>query len=60
MQNVSAADPKLSALAQMITDGWPEHIENVPCNLSLYHPSASILTYEDGLILCGEALLTLP
>ena len=59
MLNATATDPELSALVQMITDGWPEHIKDAPCNLQKYHSSASILTAEDGLTLYGEDLLIL-
>ena len=38
MQNATATDPELSALAQLIIDGWPEHIQDVPQNLQKYHP----------------------
>ena len=46
MQIATSADPQLSALVQMIVDGWPECTKDVPQNLQKYHPSASILTVE--------------
>ena len=56
-QDVIAADPELWALSQMIIDGWPEDVSDVPKNLRKYFSRASTLTAEDGHILWGEALL---
>ena len=53
-------DPQLSvlsALADMIIAGWPDKINNVPKALRPYHGQCDSLTVEDGLILCGEAII---
>ena len=56
-QDAISADPELKALAQMVIDGWLEDTSEVPKNLQKYFTHASMLTFEDGLILKGEALL---
>ena len=60
MQNATAADQALFTLIQIIIDGWPECIKDVPHNLQKYHSSVSILMAHNGLILCWEALLITP
>ena len=44
-------DLLLCSLAEMITAGWPDDINDVPCALHTYHDHRNILTVEDGLIL---------
>ena len=53
-------DPLLSALADMIIAGWPDDIKDVPKTLWPYHGQCASLTIEDGLILCGEAIIVSP
>ena len=53
-------DPLLCALADIIIAGWPDDIEDVPKALWLYHEQCDSLTVEDGLILCGEAIIVPP
>ena len=50
-------DPLLSALADTIFTGWPDDIKDVPKALWPYHGQRDSLTVEDGLILCGEAII---
>ena len=58
-QDVVHSDLTLHALAEMILLGWPEDIHDVPIDLQPYHHACDVLTVEDGIILCGEAL-TIP
>ena len=53
-------DPLLSALADTIITGWPDDIKGVPKALWPYHGQRDSLTVEDGLILCGEAIIIPP
>ena len=57
-QDAVHSDPTHRALAEMILIGWPEDICNVPMDLCPYHHACDVLTVEDGIILCGEALVT--
>ena len=50
-------DPLLSTLVDMIITGWPDNIKDVPKALRPYHGQHDSLTVEDGLILCGEAII---
>ena len=59
MQNTTANDQKLSALAQMIIDRWCEWIQDVSNNFRKYQWSVSVLTVEDVLIL-HEGVLLIP
>ena len=59
-QDAVHSDPTLHALAEMILSGWPEDIHDVPMNLCPYHHTHNILTVEDGIILCGEAIVIPP
>ena len=54
------SDPTLCTLAEMIFSGWPEDIHDVPMDLCPYHHACDVLTVEDGIILCGEALVIPP
>ena len=56
-QDAVCSDPALHALAEMILSGWPEDICNVPMDLCPYNHAGDVLTVEDGIILCGEALV---
>ena len=47
----------MHALTYMIITGWPHDIKAVPCPLCPYWQHQEILTMEDGLVLCGEALI---
>ena len=50
-------DRLIHSLAEMITAGWPDDTNIVPCVLCPYHGHRNTLTVEDGLILWGEALI---
>ena len=41
----------------MIIAGLPDNIDDVPKALRPYHGQCDSLTVEDGLILCGEAII---
>ena len=60
IQNAMHSDPTLHALVEMILSGWPEDICDVPMDLCPYHHAHDVLTVEDGIILCGEALVIPP
>ena len=53
-------EPLLSALADTIITGWPDDIKDIPKALRPYHGQRDSLTVEDGLILCGEAIIIPP
>ena len=59
-QDAMHSDLTLCALAEMILLGWPEDIHDVPMDLCPYHHTRDDLTVEDGIILCGEALIIPP
>ena len=59
-QDAVCSDPTLHALAEMILLGWPEDIHDVPMDLCPYHHAHDVLTVEDGIILCGAALVIPP
>ena len=42
---------------QTIIAGWLDGINDVPKALQPYHGQFDLLTVEDGLILCGEAII---
>ena len=44
----------------MIIAGWSEDINDVPHALCPYHGHWDVLTFEDGLIICGKTLAILP
>ena len=50
-------DPLLRSLADTIIAGWPEDVKDLPNAHRPYHTYRDIMTVEDGLILCGEALI---
>ena len=52
------SDLTLHPLAEMILLGQPEDICDVPMDLHPYHHAHDVLTEEDGIILCGEALIS--
>ena len=49
----------MCALANMIITGWPDNIKVAPL-LCPYWQHWETLTIEDGLVLCGEALIIPP
>ena len=59
-QQAFVSDPKMRALAIMIITSWPDDIKAVPRPLCPYWQHRETLTIEDGLILCGEALIVPP
>ena len=50
----------MHTLADMIITGWPDIIKAVPDLLCPYWQHHETLTMEDGLVLCGEALIIPP
>ena len=59
-QQAFVSDPKMCTLADMIITGWPDDIKVVPHPLHPYWQHHKTLTMEDGLVLCGEALVVPP
>ena len=59
-QTLIQDDLLLCSLAEIITAGWPDNINNVPHTLCWYHGHRDILIVEDGLILWDEALIIPP
>ena len=47
----------MCALTNMIITGWPDNIKVVPYLLCPYWQHQETLTIEDGLVLCGDALI---
>ena len=50
----------MHTLSNMIITSWPNNIKVVPHPLHPYWQHQGALTIEDGLILCGEALIVPP
>ena len=50
----------MHALADIIITSWPDDIKEVPHPLCPYWQHCETLTIEDGLVLCGEALIIPP
>ena len=44
----------------MIISGWPDDINDIPKALQPHRGQHNSLTVEDGLILCGEAIIVPP
>ena len=59
-QQSFVSNPKMHTLANMIITGWPDDIKVVPCPLHPYWQHCETLTVEDGLVLCGKALIIPP
>ena len=59
-QQAFVSNPKMCTLNDMIITGWPNYIKAVTCLLHPYWQHWETLTIEDGLVLCGEALITPP
>ena len=53
-------DPEMCTLADIIITGWPDDTKVVPHPLHPYWQHCETLTIEDGLVLCGEALIIPP
>ena len=56
-QQAFMSNPKMHALTDMIITGWHNDVTVVPCPLCPYWQLCKTLTIEDGLALCGEALI---
>ena len=56
-QELTWTDPLLRSLAETIIDGWPEDPKDVQQALRPYWNHRDTMTVEDGIILCGEAIL---
>ena len=50
-------DDVLAVLKQVITQGWPSNIKEVPSELQPYWTFREELTIEDGLILKGTRIV---
>ena len=59
-QQAFVSNLEMHALANMIITGWPNDIKVVPCPLHPYWQHWEPLMVEDGLVLCGEALIIPP
>ena len=59
-QQAFMSNPKMCALTDMIITGWSDDIKVVPHPLCPYWQHQETLTIEDGLDLCGEALIVPP
>ena len=53
-------DVEMHTLADIIISGWPDDIKEVPHPLHPYWHHCESLTVNDGLVLCGEALIIPP
>ena len=58
-QQALVSNPKMCTLADMIITGWPDDNKAVPHLLHPYWQHQEILIIKDGLVLCGEASLSL-
>ena len=59
-QQAFVSDAEMCPLTNIIITGWPDDIKEVPQPLCPYWQHCETLTVEDGLILCGEALVVSP
>ena len=59
-QQAFMSDPEMCALADIIITAWPDDIMVVPHPLLPYWKHHETLIIEDGLVLCGEALIVPP
>ena len=59
-QQAFVSNPEMHTLTDMIITGWPDDIKVVPHLLHPYWQHCKTLTMEDGLVLCGEALIVPP
>ena len=59
-QQAFVSDPEMYALTNMIITGWPDDIKAVPHPLHPYWQHHRTLTMDDGIVLCGEALIVPP
>ena len=59
-QQAFVNNSEMHVLADMIITGWPDKIKAVPHPLCPYWQHHETLTMEDGLVLCGEALIIPP
>ena len=59
-QQAFMSDSEMHALANINITGWPDDINEVPHPVCPYWQHHETLTVEDGLVLCGEALIVLP
>ena len=57
LQELTRTDPLLKSLAETIINGWPEDPKDIPEALRPYWNHRDTMTVEDGIILCGEAIL---
>ena len=59
-QQAFMSDAEMHALADIIITDWPDDIKEVPHPLHPCWQHCETLTVEDGLVLCGEALIVPP
>ena len=53
----SESDPEVTAIRNIIIDGWPDSAKQLPKNLREYWSCKDELSVEDGLVLKGERVL---
>ena len=53
----SESDPEVTAIRNIITDGWPDSAKQLPKNLREFWSCKDELSVEDGLVLKGERVL---
>ena len=56
IRDATAVDTKMDILKSYILNGWPER-NKMASELTIYHNMRDILSYEDGILLKGEAIL---
>ena len=59
-QQTFMSDPEMFTLTEIIITSWPNDIKVVPHPLCPYWQHCETLTVEDGLVLCGEAVIVPP
>ena len=53
----TASDPISESLKKLILEGWPQNKSEIPVNTTPYFEMRDEMSYQDGIILKGEALL---
>ena len=59
-QQAFLSHAEMHALADLIINGWPDDVKEVPCPLHPYWQHHETLTIKDGLVLHGKALIVPP
>jgi hypothetical protein len=57
LREATKTDPILNALMEIIVNGWPENMKELPCDLRPYWSFRDELAIEDGIIFKGQEVI---